>query len=71
MEEWRFRFSKRLECFLILDSVPVLCLETIEIAFVHRAPTVSVYRPSGVPAKDLEEILFSVDDHNLIDVSLD
>ncbi len=34
--------------------------------FVHRKPTVSVYKPAGVPAKDLEEILFSVDEFEAI-----
>lgn len=30
--------------------------------FVHREPTVSVYKPAGVPAKDLKEILLTVDE---------
>jgi predicted DNA-binding protein (UPF0251 family) len=34
--------------------------------FVHREPTVSVYKPAGVPAKELEEILVTVDEFEAI-----
>ncbi len=34
--------------------------------FVHREPTVSVYKPAGVPAKELEEILLTVDEFEAI-----
>jgi predicted DNA-binding protein (UPF0251 family) len=30
--------------------------------FVHSEPTVSVYKPAGIPAKDLDEILITVDE---------
>jgi predicted DNA-binding protein (UPF0251 family)/DNA-directed RNA polymerase subunit RPC12/RpoP len=30
--------------------------------FVHSEPTVSVYKPAGIPAKDLDEILLTVDE---------
>ncbi|OLS27438.1 MAG: hypothetical protein ThorAB25_20200 [Candidatus Thorarchaeota archaeon AB_25] len=34
--------------------------------FVHREPTVSVYKPAGIPAKELEEILLTVDEFEAI-----
>ena len=34
--------------------------------FVHREPTVSVYKPAGIPAKELEEILVTVDEFEAI-----
>ena len=34
--------------------------------FVHREPTVNVYKPAGVPAKDLDEILLTVDEFEAI-----
>ncbi|MGY5865168.1 MAG: DUF134 domain-containing protein [Candidatus Thorarchaeota archaeon] len=34
--------------------------------FVHREPTVSVYKPAGIPAKELEEILLAVDEFEAI-----
>ena len=33
---------------------------------VHREPTVSVYKPAGTPAKELEEILLAVDEFEAI-----
>ena len=34
--------------------------------FVHREPTVSVYKPAGIPIKDLDEILITVDEFESI-----
>ena len=36
---------------------------------VTREPPVSVYKPAGIPAKDLEEILISIDEFEAIKLS--
>ena len=34
--------------------------------FVHREPSVSVYKPAGIPAKELDEILLTVDEFEAV-----
>lgn len=34
--------------------------------FVHREPPISVYKPAGIPIKELEEILLAVDEFEAV-----